>query len=1164
MTTVTTKAIAKVAAVATGLAMATSMLSLAPMAHAAALTSAQVQSILSLLSSFGADSTTIANVNASLTGGTMTTSGSTTTTTSSGYTFTRDLTIGSTGADVTALQNALKAGGYMSANATGYFGVLTQAGVIAWQKAAGVAPAAGYFGAISRAHWNLGGSTSGTTTTTTTTTTTGAGTGTGLKVSLAATSPNGSVLVQKQGIGDLGEFVFSNPTSAPINVTGLSFKRIGVSNDQTLTNVYLYNGGTRLTDSAGISNSAFNFSDPVAIFTVPAGQTYTVAVRSDIADLTSGQQIGVSLVSATSNGTLDSSVVFPINGGYQTVSAANLATVNYGASVTPSGNTSVSPQNDYPVWQSNISVSTNAVKLSSMRFTNLGSIDSSALVNLRLMVDGVQAGAAVPGMGANRTITFDLSAAPVLLSTQSHVVKVLANITGGASRTIVMSVQRSSDAMFIDSQLNQPVTPVNSNGSNFSAQNTGTITINSVTANTGISVSVDPASPNQAVAVGATNVKFASFDMLASGENVKVSDLFVTASSSKSGLIQGAGGLKNGKIFLNGVQVGSTKDIGAAQANGVAASDTVTDFSLGSSLILPAGQTVVVDVYGDAKDTANLNYTNTTSVVVTLKSATNNAQGLASLQSANVPSSSTSGNSISITTSTLTATKYSGYGSQTFVAGSNNAKIGAFTLSAGSNEGVTVNTIAVTLSGTSNASVTNLTLKDDATGAVLGNVQTTPSAGVGANSFNVNLAIARSASKTINIYANVLSGANPGTMFATVENTTAGTGDVTGQPASVTQAILQTITVGNGTLTITRAAGDPVSNNVLAGASSVKVGSFNFAGQNTWYTVQNLAVLVPNGAATSVTGVTVSYKDVNGATQTASQALAVSATLPFATATFTGLQMYVPMNDSANLDVFVGTPTVASGATSGAGINVALSEGNTNTALDNTFRAVTSAGSAITAPNGSFVATIASNGTFYVRKSIPTFAMINTNTTVPATGSPIYKFSITADPAGAIEWSHLVFNVATSGTNTAVTNVFLTDDASGNSLLDTGTFASTTQSLITIDLPTNNITLAKFAQVDAGATKTYDLYGTVAGFTTGSTVTLSLKSDGTPPAVNGQATSGGTGTITVGAGNGVVGTGAAGVIWSDRSSTSHSILSSDWTNGALLKNFTSNAISYSK
>ena len=92
MQTVTTKAIAKVAAVATGLAMATSMLSFAPMAYAASLTSSQIQSILSLLSSFGANSATIANVHAALNGtsSTTTTGGTTTTTTSSSCSFSED------------------------------------------------------------------------------------------------------------------------------------------------------------------------------------------------------------------------------------------------------------------------------------------------------------------------------------------------------------------------------------------------------------------------------------------------------------------------------------------------------------------------------------------------------------------------------------------------------------------------------------------------------------------------------------------------------------------------------------------------------------------------------------------------------------------------------------------------------------------------------------------------------------------------------------------------------------------------------------------------------------------------------------------------------------------------------------------------------------------
>ena len=249
MKMVSNKAILKVAAVAAGLGMTVSMLAGAASANAASLTSTQIQSILSLLSSFGASSATIANVQAALEGQpTSGTTGGTTTTTTTTCTFTKDLTLKSSGQEVTELQKALIAGGYsIPAGATGYFGAQTQAAVIAWQKAKGITPAAGYFGPKSRAAFDLSCSETTTTTPTTTGTTTAA-TGTGLKVSLSPTSPNGSVLVAGQGIGDLGDFVFTNPTASPINVTGLTFNRIGVSNDQTMTNVYLYNGATRITD----------------------------------------------------------------------------------------------------------------------------------------------------------------------------------------------------------------------------------------------------------------------------------------------------------------------------------------------------------------------------------------------------------------------------------------------------------------------------------------------------------------------------------------------------------------------------------------------------------------------------------------------------------------------------------------------------------------------------------------------------------------------------------------------------------------------------------------------------------------------------------------------------------------------------------------------------
>ncbi len=72
----------------------------------------------------------------------------------SSYQFNHDLTVGSKGADVTALQNLLISKGFLKVSATGYFGTLTQKAAAAWQASVGISPAAGYFGPKSRAYVN--------------------------------------------------------------------------------------------------------------------------------------------------------------------------------------------------------------------------------------------------------------------------------------------------------------------------------------------------------------------------------------------------------------------------------------------------------------------------------------------------------------------------------------------------------------------------------------------------------------------------------------------------------------------------------------------------------------------------------------------------------------------------------------------------------------------------------------------------------------------------------------------------------------------------------------------------------------------------------------------------------------------------------------------------
>ena len=102
----------------------------APAAQAASLSSTQVEAILSLLQSFGADQSVINNVSVAL--------GGSPATNQTCVDLSSNLTLGSTGSDVTNLQNYLTNKSYFSGAATGYYGYVTAGAVGQLQLSLGV------------------------------------------------------------------------------------------------------------------------------------------------------------------------------------------------------------------------------------------------------------------------------------------------------------------------------------------------------------------------------------------------------------------------------------------------------------------------------------------------------------------------------------------------------------------------------------------------------------------------------------------------------------------------------------------------------------------------------------------------------------------------------------------------------------------------------------------------------------------------------------------------------------------------------------------------------------------------------------------------------------------------------------------------------------------
>jgi peptidoglycan hydrolase-like protein with peptidoglycan-binding domain len=189
---------------------------------------------------------------------------------SSGHTFSTNLTVGSTGADVTALQNALGV-----SPATGYFGAITKAAVVKYQAANGL-PATGYVGALTRA--KLDGSTTTTTTTTTTNTNTNTNTtvtNTGVEGILTVNLNPSPSSGQTVYAGDMGDAILGVKLQAqlsPITIQRVQLNLGSSSNFYTkfFQNLYL------VSDTGQVLAQAALNSNTVTKQTSSTGNTYLV------------------------------------------------------------------------------------------------------------------------------------------------------------------------------------------------------------------------------------------------------------------------------------------------------------------------------------------------------------------------------------------------------------------------------------------------------------------------------------------------------------------------------------------------------------------------------------------------------------------------------------------------------------------------------------------------------------------------------------------------------------------------------------------------------------------------------------------------------------------------------------------------------------------------
>jgi hypothetical protein len=837
---------------------------------------------------------------------------------------------------------------------------------------------------------------------------------------LSAGQPSG-MLVAAQAGARLADITFTGNGT----VTSVELQRTGISSDSVLSNVYLYDGNTRITDAASVVTGGYiRFNSSTGLFTVSGSRTITV--RADIASGTNGNSVGVKLNSVTAGGAV--STFSNVMGNVLQIGSAQVAsstlTMNTGSASVAAGTM------NQTVWSGSDVISTRDVLLKAATFKFVGSAPVDFVTNLSLYVDGTKvSGPSFINANNGNKVTFDLAAMPYLMKTGSHTIEVRGDIVKGSNRTYTFSIENVADLMLEDSSLMgvNVSTYVGSNPltQSSSAYTTTTVSLGSVTVN------VDPAYTTNKVTGGATNVPVGQFTLKAYGEDVKVNSLKVNFATTTIST------LNNVSLYVNGGQIGTSQNftVAAATAGGLT-------YNLGSSLIIPAGSSVTLTVKADIVDTSNAAYTSGT-IAAKIGGVASNAQGQSSNELVSVASSAVTGNVLTISSGAGTFSRTAGFSAVTVSPNTSNVKVGSFTVQANSAEDIRINSIGVNPTVGTYAQTNISNLKVVSNGVTLGTPVGNPAAGTTTFSFS-DIVVPANGTRTFDVYADI-GGAAAGTVTTAMDITYRGAISNTTTVSSAAGVAITSAVSSLGTPTLS--ASSPVSQYVVGGSTfgvatfSVKTGT-----AGTQATVRELRfhVTTSGDAIESIT--------VGG----------VTAPVVSSTSTVTGLNILV---GSSGTDVPVTVKYAGfQGQTSGSG---SLQTSVSTTTVELTYVEATSgSGSVITSGT-----VVPSNGMSLVAsKPTVTVGAGNVDTLVLGAENKVGEFTVTADAQGKISIATTSLSLSAVG----VTGVEFTSPrvADGNTTISTGSVAGSS---------TMVITFSPRYEIAAGTSKTFSVYAVVNG-----------------------------------------------------------------------------------
>ncbi|TSC73364.1 MAG: DNA topoisomerase IV subunit A [Parcubacteria group bacterium Gr01-1014_70] len=1127
-------------------------------------------------------------------------------------TFTKDLTMGSTGMDVKCLQQYLNSAGHTVAssgagspgNETEYFGSRTQAAVSKWQAANGVSPTAGYFGSISRAKYNsLMASVPPPVTPPPVTPPPVTSTGTGITVGTAA-QPAATLAVENSIHLPFTAFTLTASADGDVLVDSVTVERTGLAADAAFDGVVLLDSDmSPITAVAKTLNSTHQavLSDD---FTVPAGTTKTYYLAANfIADMASyaGQVATLSLIAV--NTTAQVTGALPIVGTGHTINATlSIGSATLARGTNDPGN--VGPTKEVGTKGYIFSAlkatagSAEDVWLKSIRWNQSGSAAKADLANVIVNADGTDYTPTVSSDGKYYKAVF-AGDGLLIKKGEAKEVYVKADIASGSGRTIDFDLYRYDDMVFVGK----------TNGYKFKASATQTTADNDddaefqdadprfdadqVEIGSG-SLRVEKSNNVNAtnIANGEDNVAIGAFLFDVDGEGVTFNSWVLTLATTDSDSGGEKAVLDNITIYdANGNAVGGPTDPKIA---GSSHTVTITD-----SISVPVGENVYtirgnLDNGWENNDTITVSFQPSTKITNAKGDTTGNTI-------TPTPAAVVTANVQTVKAGTLTVSIDQSLGNQSYVEGGNGLTIGRYVLDAtasGEDLKVTVVKIRAEISTGNLNNYQALQLFDGSTALNTGSNVNNPSGNsadtAATLSFTLDspgLIVPKGTTKILSLKTNLTTGhaADDKAKFnfvslingdwGTAGNSTGA--DVTETYSSSTSAKI-TIKTGGG-FSVVAAPSQPTEKWVTAGATGVSINVIRFTSTTEEFALTDLRLQIDTTGSSSASDISKVYLydgDVLVQTKTPSFIDGVEDfTFP---SSGTG-SFKIPKDSFNELTVKVDIASIGTSLSGKAGQLVGVDyDGSTsskNKALGK------ESGSSV---HSSTATDVTGNGVVYFR-SVPTLERVALPVTALTSGTHVlYKFKITADPAYDVAVHKFMFKVATTGTTgfgaalpsftlwntTDNRRVAAATGAAAAFFIEQGNYDNTGQVVVRVyadntDLPSGQCTSTSICWdvIPAGLSRTYELRGAVTTDGAGDSVSSKLLGD---DARSTRLVLTGSSAITMAkvtivdydkySKTAVVGfinesanvASSSSFIWSDFSSdatTTHSINTGDWMNG---------------